>query len=169
MIKLQDLLIEMSRGPIYHSTDLASAAKIVNSNTLARATLEWDETAPFGSARLKTVLHPGGISFSRDPRYKVRGNISPVIFQFDTDKIRQRYKMKPRVGTDLDPQEPSYKKKGEAEESVIGPIKPIDKYLISIRMDKKTYEALKKFATSPSPELKKDYGKLYKHPKLKVA
>ena len=166
MIRLKNLLFEMARAPIYHSTSIVNAAKIVNSNTLARAKLEFDPTAEFGSFRLKTVLHPGIISFSRDPKYRVQGATSHVVFQLDTDKVRQHYKMTPRVGTDLDFRFKQYQVKREAEEGVVGPIKPLDAYLMAIYIDKKAYKELEGFATSKYT--KDEYIKLYKHPKLTV-
>ena len=101
MILLSKLLLEIARAPIYHTTEIGPAIAIVNSDTLARTTLEWKEPiGGIGSTMLVTKLQSGGVSFTRDKRYRVRGNQSSVVFELDSDKLRQNYKMKPRVGAD---------------------------------------------------------------------
>ena len=98
MIRLIDLLKETQYAPLYHATSYAGFISIMNDEMIKPNTL-------------------GYIFLTRDKKYKVRGESTPIVFKVNQEKIRQRYKVFPRVG-DISNQN----KRIEAEEVVKGKI-----------------------------------------------
>jgi hypothetical protein len=98
MVKLIDLLNENQYAPLYHTTSYIGFLSIMDDELIKPNSL-------------------GYIFLTRDKNYKVGGDSTPVIFKIDQEKIRQRYKISPRVG-DIS----NKNKRIEAEEVVKGQI-----------------------------------------------
>lgn len=102
--KLELYLNEIIRGqyaPLYHSTSYVNFLSIIKDEKIKPNKL-------------------GYIFLSRDRRYRVRGSETPIVFIIDQEKIRQKLKIKPRVG-DIS----NKNRRIEAEEVVKGHI-PLD-------------------------------------------
>jgi hypothetical protein len=98
MTRLKDLLKEVYYAPLYHSTTYSRFLSIMNDELIKPNSL-------------------GYIFLTRDKNYKVGGETTPIVFKVDQEKIRQRYKIFPRVG-DIS----NTNKRVEAEEVVKGQI-----------------------------------------------
>ena len=98
MIRLIDLLRETQYAPLYHATTYVRFLSIINDNKIKPNIL-------------------GYIFLTRDKNYKVGGKTTPIVFKIDQEKIRQRYKIFPRVGDIA-----NKNKRIEAEEVVKGQI-----------------------------------------------
>lgn len=116
--------LEGSRGPIYHYTNLLYLDRILEMGGLG--VIEgWKPTGD----RSQEHLVPGWVSFTRDPRYRVKGRDSNVRFTFDLDTlINKGYKIRASKGlfvknvvTEEFPDLPEARV--EAEEKVWGPVK----------------------------------------------
>ena len=81
-MKLKDILIERVSSIVYHITSFPAAVKILKSDEMHSRT--------------------GYISFTRSlhGRYHKNNKIIGVIFEFDGDKLNQKYKGKP-IGTEF--------------------------------------------------------------------
>jgi hypothetical protein len=98
MVKLINLLKETQYAPLYHATTYVRFLSIMNDNKIKPNKL-------------------GYIFLTRDKNYKVGGETTPIMFKVDQEKIRQRYKIFPRVGDIA-----NKNKRIEAEEVVKGQI-----------------------------------------------
>jgi hypothetical protein len=98
MIRLIDLLRETQYAPLYHATTYVKFLSIMDDNKIKPNKL-------------------GYIFLTRDKNYKVGGETTPIVFKVDQEKIRQRYKIFPRVGDIA-----NKNKRIEAEEVVKGQI-----------------------------------------------
>ena len=98
MIRLVDLLRETQYAPLYHATTYVNFLSIMDGNNIKPNKL-------------------GYIFLTRDKKYKVGGETTPIVFKVDQEKIRQRYKIFPRVGDIA-----NKNKRIEAEEVVKGQI-----------------------------------------------
>lgn len=149
MISFKDYLTEARMAPLYHGTSVDSASNILKYNMINGMT---QQTAPHLSGRkiekYKTGWHDGerhlisGVSLSRNPR--IAFNFGPIVFEFDQAKLMQNYKIRPinhfwTRGPANDPHNPARQVAGknkdwynESEEFLIGSLKEMDKYLISI-------------------------------------
>ena len=80
MIKLTDILKENHYAPLYHATTYPRFLSIIKDG----------EIKP---------NKQGYIFLTRDKNYKVGSDYTtPIVFKIDQEKIRQRYKIYPRVG-----------------------------------------------------------------------
>lgn len=79
MIRLIDLLKENQYAPLYHATSYVNFLSIIDDNKIKPNRL-------------------GYIFLTRDKNYRVGGDTTPIVFKIDQEKIRQRYKIRPRVG-----------------------------------------------------------------------
>lgn len=159
--QLTDLL-ENNRQALYHGTDIQSAELILEFNEIS------GNTEQQISAEQGTIY---GVSLTRSLQFAIRwaskeNKIVPIIFMLDQNKLRHNYKVLPidyfhselvkDTGfTDL-PKD-TERRKGqyaEAEEFLIGDIKPLEKFLINIIVPKKHADSL--------PE------RIAQHPKLKM-
>jgi len=159
MIRLTDLLKENQYAPLYHATTYVRFISIINDEVIKPNKL-------------------GYIFLTRDKNYKVGGQSTPIVFKINQEKIRQRYKIFPRVG-DIANQN----KRIEAEEVVKGQIPlswvkevQVPKSII-INM-KETIEGWEKgleWAKVKNPkaiknyeEMIKEYTKILNYPKLSI-
>ena len=159
MIRLMDLLTETQYAPLYHATSYVRFISIINDEVIKPNEL-------------------GYIFLTRDKNYKVGGQSTPIVFKIDQEKIRQRYKIFPRVG-DISNQN----KRIEAEEVVEGQIPlswveevQVPKSII-IRMKEaiKGWEEELKRAKEKNPKaiktyenMIKEYTKVLNYPKLSI-
>jgi hypothetical protein len=119
---------------LYHGTELANAVAIVRDNMIDGYTER--EHLPFA------------VSTTRDPRLAFDvgtwwDRMHPVVFVLDQRKLAQARKIVPHVDVDSDGEvwgydrekSPTRQRGKESEERVIGSIKPLDRYLVSINVD----------------------------------
>lgn len=126
-IKLFEQFIEESylkggRAPLYHSTRIFFAATILEEDQLRHP-----------KRSFQGIASPKRISFTRDKNFVFEEN--PVTFVVDQEKLSVKHKIEP---FDFFGQfEPGTRrsKGGEFEESVVGDIKELHKYLIAIRFE----------------------------------
>jgi len=167
MIQLIDLLKENQYAPLYHATSYPGFLSIINDNKIKPNKL-------------------GYIFLTRDKNYKVGGDTTPIVFKVDQEKIRQRYKIFPRVGDISDTN-----KRIEAEEVVRGvipldwveeiqvPKQTIDRIREAIQTSEKGIEwAKQQYAKTKEERFKKGiedrkgdlevYKKILNHPKLSI-
>lgn len=161
MIRLIDLLNENRYAPLYHATNYVNLLSIIEDGFIKPNEL-------------------GYIFLTRDKRYRVGGVATPVVFVVNQEKVRQRYKVTPRVGSIANKDQ-----RIEAEEVVKGKI-PLD-WVEEIQVPediivqiKQAIESEKEYiewakSKNKGPEyvaaLMKDienYTKVLEHPKLKV-
>jgi hypothetical protein len=79
MIKLINLLKENYYAPLYHATTYPRFLSIIKDGEIKPNKL-------------------GYVFLTRYKNYKVGGDATPIVFKVDQEKIRQRYKIYPRVG-----------------------------------------------------------------------
>lgn len=122
---LNIILTEGRTAPLYHGTELASAVMILRSDTI-EATHDSDyDDDPLGVSTSRTARWAMGWGAGRDDT----GH--GVLFVLDQAKLATRYRIVPHAamtvtGERLD---------GEDEEVVIGTIKPLSAYLLSINVN----------------------------------
>ena len=121
-------LIEGRDAYLYHGTDLARAVSILRDNEIYGTTEK--EHLPFA------------VSTTRDPGFAYEAGTwfdkeHPVIFVLDQRKIAQRFRITPHSDKNADDEawEGSNTRGIEAEERVVGSLKPLDPYLVSINVD----------------------------------
>jgi len=120
MIQLIDLLRETQYAPLYHATSYVGFLSIIEDEIIKPNSL-------------------GYIFLTRDKNYKVKGDSTPVVFKIDQEKIRQRYKIFPRVGDIA-----NKNKRIEAEEVVKGqiPLEWVEEIQVSKSIINRIEEAL---------------------------
>jgi len=123
MIKLINLLKKTQYAPLYHATTYVRFLSIMDDNKIKPNKL-------------------GYIFLTRDKNYKVGGETTPIVFKVDQEKIRQRYKIFPRVG-DIS----NKNKRIEAEEVVKGqiPLEWVEEIQVPKSIINRIEEALKNF------------------------
>lgn len=170
MIQLKPLLIELltteqSRANLYHSLKTEYALQAFQKNKLDAYTFQrfW----PDGKRRkdddpeYKNSYYYRGLSLTRDPKYAA--NWSDIIFEFNQDALKTKYKIIPynwgySIGGGYE-QGPRVKR--EREEFLIvstinhpltnvqlantlktpgGAVEPLDRYLEGVYINKKTYD-----------------------------
>jgi hypothetical protein len=168
MIKLINLLKENYYAPLYHATTYSNLLSIIKDG----------EIKP---------NKRGYVFLTRDKNYKVGGDYAtPIVFKVDQEKIRQRYKIYPRVGVIANKNQ-----RIEAEEVVKGriPLEWIQEIQVPKRIinmiedDIQTYKegiewAKQKYQDSKDPkyiksieEQTKDikaHNKILQYPNLKI-
>jgi len=120
MIRLINLLRETQYAPLYHATSYVGFLSIIEDEIIKPNSL-------------------GYIFLTRDKNYKVKGDSTPVVFKIDQEKIRQRYKIFPRVGDIA-----NKNKRIEAEEVVKGqiPLEWVEEIQVSKSIINRIEEAL---------------------------
>ena len=76
MIKLLDILLENYFAPLYHATSYFGFISIIKDNKIKPG-------------------HDGKVSLTRNKNYKVGGNLTPIIFVINQNKVREKYKIYP--------------------------------------------------------------------------
>jgi len=114
---MTDLLRETQYAPLYHATTYVKFLSIMDDNKIKPNKL-------------------GYIFLTRDKNYKVGGETTPIVFKVDQEKIRQRYKIFPRVGDIA-----NKNKRVEAEEVVKGQI-PLE-WVEEIQVPKQIIDRIK--------------------------
>lgn len=146
-------------GTLYHGTDVMSAARILYQDELSGRTdhLIWLK----GTAKNQTLDAQGfqGVSLTRSLRFAQdwKGSAG-VVFEFDGSRLRARHRLIP---TDY------YHDRREAEEFLVGSIKPVSAFLTHLYMS----PATQSYCVEHDEELiegHKDYEQLLNHPLLKV-
>ena len=168
MIQLIDLLRETQYAPLYHATSYVGFLSIIEDEIIKPNSL-------------------GYIFLTRDKNYKVKGDSTPVVFKIDQEKIRQRYKIFPRVGDIA-----NKNKRIEAEEVVKGqiPLEWVEEIQVSKSIINRIEEALQttekglewaeqQYYKTKREQFKKGietrqkdieiYKKILNHPKLSIA
>lgn len=142
MTNFQEFLTEARMAPLYHSTNLNYAVKILNMDELQ------------GSSSFKGERH--GVSTTRDLIFALYWNQNSVVFELDQQKLSQRYKIVPfNFFKAIDPNAPArhppeitrglskgknWNVANQFEEVVVGNIKPLDKYIKKIIITDSTYK-----------------------------
>jgi len=165
------LLCEASRQSLYHWTTMYNGVNIVLMNILAKRVEVFDLYT--GVKLKKPIIHSGYVSFTRNPRYKVRGNYDgEICFEVDWDKIKTRYKTRPKADRFTLPASGDkglQGTKGEFEEKVKGPIKNLDTYIKTIWIVPEVMKKIKNYLKNPpNPESAKEYKKFLLNNKIKV-
>ncbi len=93
---ISEKITPTSRAYLYHYTNSTWLGNILKLNAIGQQG-DYDPTGPG-----VTSLKGGLVSFTRDKRYRVKGNESDVRFVFDQDILRHYYRIVPRVATDID-------------------------------------------------------------------
>jgi hypothetical protein len=128
-------LFESMEHFLYHGTDINNVKEILSSNTISAITEH---------SRNGKIIN--GVSLTRDKRYAwdwsgLPFNRCGVVFVLDWKKLKHNKKI-----TQIDYfQNSQYRKRNpidktaEAEEFVVGPITPLDRYLVSVEIHRKTW------------------------------
>lgn len=163
IVDLFDRLVEglPPGGLLYHGSDVMSAARILIADEIRASTEHniWLSGASNRNNR-KASKTLEGVSLTRSFRFAVdwKGGAG-VVFQLDGSALRGKAKLTP---VDY------YQDRREAEEFVIGSIKPLSSFLTVIHMSPETRD----YCIEHDAELvdgHKDYEELLAHPLLKVS
>jgi hypothetical protein len=165
MINLINILLEDSRAHLYHAVKAAYAINALNKNILDAYTFQryWSDgrRRKDDDPNYSKSFYYRGISLTRDIEYAIKW--SDVVFVFDQDALRNKYKLIPynwgySIGRGY---KQGSRSKREREEFLIvskiekhltnqqlinvlktpgGGIEPLDKYLIGFYISKDYYE-----------------------------
>lgn len=169
-------LFESRDAALYHGTSWVSAAHIVEGNAIEPRTKHYASTLYasklFHNPVKDDTLVVDGVSLSRD--YNIGRRFGNVVFVLDQRTLAFNHRIIPldywsscnfsKRGAEggLD--------SGEAEEFVVGPIKPLDRYLIEIRIKRKWYDG--NFANGAAERMYNNgvsgLPLLIAHPKLRL-
>ena len=124
-MKLVTFLLEQRLAPLYHGTNLTNAILVLQDNILYTG-IDWrgegDRIATSRDYRKAHSFGKGGLGL----------NDYGVIFVLDQDKISQNIKIEPHRDYDMHGE---YWGTDEQEEKIMGDLKPLSKYLLSINID----------------------------------
>jgi hypothetical protein len=159
-MRFHELMNERVREAyLYHGTGLWSAGQILTNDEFAPKTEHEppsDPRVPFPKEVVK------GVSLSRDPR--VAGGFGPVLFHLDRNKLAQRFKIEPMDfwGHSSEPTLMGVGRRrakyAEAEEFIVGSIRPASAYIVYFTISPSAAHSFK------LPEFAKTKELLLNHP-----
>ncbi len=160
-MRLTDIFETVRPSILYHGTSSDNACKIIYNNVLL-ANTEHIATYDRSDFRPKEINKYGkvkGISLSRNPFFAKRWTSGQgVVLAFDAYKLHQRYRFIPIAYAG---------KRTEAEEFMIGELKPVDQYLTAVIVSRATFNELEdeneNFIEGHEP-----YTEITKHPLLRI-
>lgn len=163
MISFKQYITEARMAPLYHGTDLKSAAQILESDTLKLG--DWS-TKTHWPSKDGTI-----ISLTRNLTFALKWEIDGIVFEFDQQKLSQRYKIVPfnffasktrRIPDTTFLRNKDYNFDNQFEESLVQPVKNVSKYITKIIVTNQSITELDR-SVKFRPEL---YGPLRNHPLL---
>lgn len=176
---IRELITEGRDAPLYHATDAMRAANILSANRIDARTWSSREYPQDGQDAWNPVYATGlqGISLSRDRTFAHHWwqmdwpNTGRVVLVLDQAKLA-------RDGARMEPERhPDSKTFGgdQFEEFHVGPIHPLDRYLLAVEMTQDTYRYLNSLdrddferkRSMDDPGIRRVRAML-KHPKLRL-
>lgn len=157
-------------APLYHGSRLTFALTIVQSGKIEGRTVHMSSRLGVKSHTSGADRMVNGISTTRNIRYAMswsehyREDPNPaVVFEFDQRKIAHNFQIRPIDyfsfgGFNANP-------RSEAEEFIITPVLPIEKYLTGIYVNLAAYKELERNAKYYGDDYEGNF--ILKHPKYK--
>ena len=150
---------------LYHGTSYHKAIRILASDKLEPNTNHISKDRP--GSLIRDI--ESGISLTRNRRTAF--DFGPVVFELDQRALSQRHRIVP---VDYWGHSPETKLSGtrrkdrnaEAEEFLIGELKPVSKYLVAIHIDPHELERMRRF--TPSWMTSTDGARLFQNRLLRV-
>lgn len=154
-MKIIELFEAIRPAYLYHSTTIKHASSIILGDEIKAMTAHtidaFDIGKKYAMDKYKdTIL---GISLTRSLPFA--RSWDDVVFVLNQEKLRQKYKM---IEIDYNEERWNTHAHGEAEEFLIGSIKPLSKYLIKILISDDNYNYAKNSI----------YKSILKHPKIEI-
>jgi hypothetical protein len=156
------MLNEGRDAPLYHGTHFGAALQIISENRIDATVIHDIPLAvPLATKGVyKNIYSENGVSLSRLSILLA----GPVLFVIDQQKLSQTKKLYPidYWVSSGGSRRPKSNNKYEAEEFLVGPLYPLDKYLLAIETTKEAIENFKRNYKNT------DLTPLLEHPKFKI-
>ena len=167
MINFKQYLEEGRDAPLYHSTQVKNAAKILKNNSLKPLTTQEFATKHNKEISNKTLK---GVSLTRSLNF-AHEYWDGIIFELDQSKLVHNHQIVPfnyfASGVEKTSKNPArfsdkkYRDMNEFEEFVVGEIKPLSRYITKVICTSRVFENLSNFADD-------EVAIIINHPKLYI-